>query len=152
MMLLNEDAVYRAAHVIWSDNYAREAESGWGLRVGEPQQNICDYVPKLEDAQHAQIVWRIIGKLEGMMGVDMGLLFHHAGIETEFDTYDCLSDWLLQIAGHGVENEWEEALEQALFKLGKPGVLPKLYHEFSEYSDLAMEALTKLHGPRTEEE
>jgi hypothetical protein len=140
--MLIERAVYRAAHVVYSSIYASLYEERGGIYG--PGQDVCQAIEPCTDAELAPAVWRIIGQLEGHLKVKLEYLFSAAGIDTEEEQYDALSDWFLGIAGHGVsiEDDYGTRIEDALEKLGKPAAdLTPIYDEWNDYLDLALDKL-----------
>jgi hypothetical protein len=145
-MQFSDEILYKAAHVIYSSEFADCLERrGGNFRGGE---NICDSVPDLTPAEHDPIIRPILAKIESKLGKPLADIFAAGGITGEHEQYDALSDLLLGVRGHGVciLDSYADQWEAGCAALGvNPDSLPN--DEMTGYYELADEKITEAGYP-----
>jgi hypothetical protein len=138
--MFSDNVIYRAAHVIYSSEFADALESRGGHFPGGSE--ICDLVPTLTPAEHDPIIRPLLDKIDKALGISLMNIFVAGGIVGEEEQYDALSDLLMGVRGHGVsiQDNWGKQWKQgcAVYEASPylcPCNLPD--DEMIEYADLA---------------
>ncbi len=134
-MTFSDAIIYRAAHVIYSSEFADALEHRGGNFPGGSE--ITGIVPAVTPAEHEPIIRPILAKIDKAIGAPLFDVFVAGGIIGEEEQYDALSDLLMGVRGHGVsiDDSYSEQWEKGLAACGAQDDLP--YDEMIEYADLA---------------
>lgn len=143
--LLHDSAVIGAAHALYSDAYAREIEErglfrevfGLGCRIDLA-------VNRLPDEVLLPIGMRYVGRIEGIWGQDLGMVFHHMGLTDPDAQESALWRLLAGCQGHGISlaDDHAEAFDRAVSILWRhrsdlPDINPGGSWEMPEFRELA---------------
>jgi hypothetical protein len=151
---LDLDAVRGAIHTVFAGELASEAEErGHSLPSGGG--SLDAWAPIQPDSLVLPYAWYIIGRVQQAWGHPVGLVFHHAGIETASDQEHALADLFLGIQGHGVSlaDDFAEAMEKSAAvlnrydKAGQEFDLSPVDDEMNPIRDLARAVWDLVDGP-----
>jgi len=138
--MFSDTVIYRAAHVIYSSEFADALERrGGGIGGGV---DVCTVVDPLTPAEHEPIIRPLLAKIDKALGAPLADIFTAGGIVTQAEQTDALGDLLLGVRGHGVSihDNYAEAWQRGCHACGVDDrKLP--YDEMTEYGDLAHEKL-----------
>ena len=136
MSLLTRDAVLEAAHDLWCV-FVNDRWDEIGRKRAREYPPFRAMVKPLPKATQLETMWRVIGRVEQAWGYDVGLVFHHAGIEQATGLYYLIMGCL----GHGVSlaDDYGDNLDKAAHILGKRFDTHPIDCEGTDWFDLAEE-------------
>ncbi len=146
--MFSDQVIYRAAHVIYSSEFADALEHRGGSFSGE----ITSQVDELTPAEHDEIIRPLLEKIDAKLGAPLEGIFKAGGIVDEDQQYDALSDLLMGVRGHGVsiQDRYGPAWKRGCQLWGTKGELP--YDEMNGYYELAHEKLDASGYPAEDDE
>jgi hypothetical protein len=114
MSLLHRGDVLQAAHEL----YCVAVNNRWDdLHWKRPREwdEFVAGVPRLDDLEQLEIMWRRLGRVEQAWGHEVGLVFYHMGYRDEGTQARPLFYLFLGLMGHGISlaDEYEDDLTRA---------------------------------------
>ncbi len=149
-MQLDKQVLLGAAHYLYAHMWAQELENrGHHFAAGTDLYEAC---PDLPEEVQLPVINRYVGRVEGVWGVDVALVFHHMGLN-EKDQERALSHLLMGCLGTGlsIHDDYHDALCRAAGVLNNDRInAPRapFYFEGEEWRDLVEDSVNDWISPK----